>query len=273
MGELKFMSLDEFNKKIHNLDSGVYLIADHNDNIVYVGKAFKIKTRVLAHFNGYSNTKDYSHLFNKVAYILEDSPLKRSLLEITYMIEYKTVLNKEVQEEFPNLYTEYIKTINKTYSMVVMQREIDEAMEQAKVENVVRDLEKEKQLTKQQEEQRIEQEKQRLEKEKRQRFAEEVRELQNKRARDRDKFKKDLLRMVGGKAMFYEVISLLDSGYNPHVLSRALNIDCQTIITIKEHRKEFKVPRNHKRMIKHQDIMYSLNGREDKGNSRLNHLL
>ncbi|EOQ15420.1 hypothetical protein KQ3_05889 [Bacillus cereus B5-2] len=142
MGDLNFMSFEEFNNKIHNLDSGVYLITDHNDKIVYVGKAFKIKTRVHAHFNGYSNTKDYSHLFNKVAYILEDSPLKRSLLEITYMIEYKTILNKEVQEEFPDLYTEYIKTTNEKYKSVIMVPEIGEAYKQAKIEDAVRDIEK-----------------------------------------------------------------------------------------------------------------------------------
>ncbi|PHD55445.1 hypothetical protein COF61_28705 [Bacillus toyonensis] len=89
MGELSIISLKEFNNKIHNLDRGVYLVADRNDKIVYVGKAFKIKNRVNAHYKGNSNTKDHAHLFNKVAYILEDSPLKRSLLEITYMIEYK----------------------------------------------------------------------------------------------------------------------------------------------------------------------------------------
>lgn len=274
MDKLIFMNLDEFNNQVHKGDSGVYLITDVEDNVIYVGKGLSIKKRVNAHFKGYSkNTQELSYLFNKIAYILEESPLKRSLLEIQFMIEYKTVLNKEVQEEFPDIYTEYIKRTNKTCSTVIMKREIDEAMERAKVEDVVRDLEKEKQLTKQQEEQRIEQEKQKLEEEKRQKFAAEIHELQKKRARERDSFKKDLLRMVGGKAMFYEVISLLDSGYNPHVLSRALNIECQTIITIKEHRKEFKVPRNHKRMIKHQDIIYSLNGKKDKGNSRLNHLL
>ncbi len=53
--------------------------------------------------------------------------------------------------------------------------------------------------------------------------------------------------MVDGKVMFYEVISLIDSGYNPYLLSKALNIDCQTIITIKEYRKGFKVPRNYKK--------------------------
>ncbi|HDR7438263.1 TPA: hypothetical protein QCX34_005936 [Bacillus anthracis] len=41
------------------------------------------------------------------------------------MIKYKTVLNKEVQKEFPELYTQFIKQTNKK-SMLL---EIDEAKE------------------------------------------------------------------------------------------------------------------------------------------------
>ncbi|PEI99369.1 GIY-YIG nuclease family protein [Bacillus wiedmannii] len=274
MDKLFFMSLDEFNNRVHMVDSGVYLITDVEDKIIYAGKGLSIKKRVNAHFKGYSkNTQELSYLFNKIAYILEESPLKRSLLEIQFMIEYKTALNKEVQEEFPDIYTEYIKRTNKTCSTVIMKQEMDEAAEQAKIEDVARDLKREKQLIRKQEKQRIELEKQRLEEEKRKKYAAEALELQKKRDRERDNFRKDLLRAVGGKAIFYEVISLLDSGYNPYMLSKALNIDCQAIITIKEHRKDFRVPRNHKRMITHQDIMHSLNGKKDKGNSRLNHLL
>ncbi|PEK91493.1 GIY-YIG nuclease family protein [Bacillus mycoides] len=251
MGELNFMSFEDFNNTIHNLDSGIYLIADHNDKIVYVGKAHRIKNRVLAHFKGYSNTKDHSHLFNKVAYIIEDSPLKRSLLEITYMIEYKTILNKEVQEEFPDLYTEYIKRTNEKYSSIVMIAEIDKAFERAAVEDVVRDIEKGKQRE----------------------ITPEILEVQKDRARERKKLKKELTNLAGGTSMFYEVLSLLDSGYNPNLLADALNMDIKTINLLKWHRKDFKIPRNHKRMVKHQDIMYSLSGRNSVENPRLNHLL
>jgi len=251
MRELNFMSFEEFNNKIQSHDSGVYLITDHNDKIVYVGKAFKVKTRVLAHFNGYSNTKDYAHLFNKVAYILEESPLKRSLLEITYMIEYKTVLNKEVQEEFPELYTEYIKNTNEKYKYVKMIPEIDEAFKQAELEDAVRDIEKGKHRV----------------------ATPQMIALQKERARERDKFKKEMFKSVGGKSMFYEVLSLLDSGYNPNMLANALSIDINVISLLKERRKDFKIPRNHQRMIKHQDIMYSLSGRKSTSNSRLDHLL
>ncbi|QWH26541.1 nucleotide excision repair endonuclease (plasmid) [Bacillus mycoides] len=251
MDKLNFMSFEEFNNKIQTLDSGVYLIADHNDKIVYVGKALRIKNRVLSHFNGYSNTKDHSHLFNKVAYVLEESPLKRSLLEITYMIEYKTVLNKEVQEEFPDLFTDYIKETNEKYSSIKMVSKIDEAFEQAKIEDAVIDIENGKQRE----------------------FTPEILELQKKRNRERKKFSKEMINLVGGKTMLYEILSLLDNGYNPNLLSTVLNVDIKTIHSLKEHRKDFRIPRNHKRMIKHQDIMYNLSGRNSVENPRLKHLL
>ena len=113
MSELHFMSIEELDNKLKKSDSGIYFIKDYNDNIIYVGKAFSIKSRVLAHFNSYSNIEEYVHLFNKVAYLIEDSLLKRSLLQVTYMIKYRPVLNKEVQKEFPELYTQYIKQTNK----------------------------------------------------------------------------------------------------------------------------------------------------------------
>lgn len=86
--------------------------------------------------------------------------LKRSLLQDTYMIKYKPVLNKEVQKEFSELYTQYIKQTNKK-SMLL---EIDEAKEKGE-------------------------------------------ELKNK-----------LVKLVDGKTMFYDIISLLNNGYNYHVL-------------------------------------------------------
>ena len=50
------------------------------------------------------------------------------MLQVTYMIKYKPVLNKEVQKEFPELYTQYIKQTNKK-SMLL---EMDEAKEKGR---------------------------------------------------------------------------------------------------------------------------------------------
>ncbi|MBC2682615.1 nucleotide excision repair endonuclease [Bacillus toyonensis] len=244
MSELHFMSLEELDNKLKKSDSGIYLIKDYNDNIVYVGKAFSIKSRVLAHFNSYSNIKEYVHLFNKVAYLIEDSLLKRSLLRITYIMKYKSVLNKEVQKEFPELYTQYIKQTNKK-SMLL---EIEEAKEKRERQEVIL---------------------QKIETEKQHQSVLELKKLQNKKTRERGELKNKLVKLVGGKTMFYEIISLLDNRYNYHVLAKVLNVELQTLITIKEHRNNFRIPGNHKRTIKHQDIIYALSGKKNLSNPRL----
>ncbi|MGX5435245.1 nucleotide excision repair endonuclease [Bacillus toyonensis] len=245
MSELHFMSLEELDNKLKKSDSGIYLIKDYNDNIVYVGKAFSIKSRVLAHFNSYSNIKEYVHLFNKVAYLIEDSLLKRSLLRVTYIMKYKSVLNKEVQKEFPELYTQYIKQTNKK-SMLL---EIEDAKEKRERQEVIL---------------------QKIETEKQHQSVLELKELQNKKTRERGELKNKLVKLVGGKTMFYEIISLLDNRYNYHVLAKVLNVELQTLITIKEHRNNFRIPGSHKRTIKHQDIIYALSGKKNLSNPRLN---
>lgn len=64
-------------------------------------------------------------------------------------------------------------------------------------------------------------------------------DLQKERARERDRFKKEMFKSVGGKSMFYEVLSLFDSGYNPNMLANALSIDIKPISLLKERRKDF----------------------------------
>ncbi|MES5896969.1 GIY-YIG nuclease family protein [Bacillus cereus group sp. RP43] len=224
MGELNFMSLDEFNIDIHKSDSGVYLITDHDNKIVYVGKGLSIKHRVNAHFKGYSNIKEHSYLFNKVAYILEKSLLKRSLLEITYMIEYKTVLNKEVQDEFPDLYTTYIREKSRTYHNIPFVK--NEAEEKRKREEV----------------------------------------------KKKEALKNKVVSIIGDKSLFYDIVSFLDNGYNPHILSSGLNIELEIIKYIQEHRGDYRIPKSHKRTIKANDLIYGVTGKR-KVNSRLDHLL
>lgn len=40
----------------------------------------------------------------------------------------------------------------------------------------------------------------------------------------RDELKNRLVKLVGGKTMFYDIISLLNNGYNYHVLAKVLSI-------------------------------------------------
>lgn len=44
------------------------------------------------------------------------------MLQVIYMIKYKTVLNKEAQKEFPELYTQFIKQTNKKSMLLELMK-------------------------------------------------------------------------------------------------------------------------------------------------------
>ncbi|WP_226799812.1 GIY-YIG nuclease family protein [Bacillus thuringiensis] len=168
------------------------MLNDKNGRVIYVGQAVDLRRRINAHFNGETNTNDFCYLFEKVAYILEESSIKRSLLEMEMMLKYKTVFNKEVQEEYPDLYNEYIQENCNVY------KQFDT------IQDSIRKSDKEQQKTE---------------------------------ALKREKLRKDLINTVGWKAVFYDIISYLDNGYNPHFLASSFNISSDTIKEIQKIRK------------------------------------
>jgi len=228
MEELQFISLKAFRKNIKTHQSGVYLLNDKNGCVIYVGQAVDLRRRINAHFNGETNTHDFCYLFEKVAYILEESSIKRSLLEMEMMLKYKTVFNKEVQEEYPALYNEYIQENCNVY------KQFDT------IQDSIRKTDEEQQKTE---------------------------------ALKREKLRKNLINMVGGKAVFYDIISYLDNGYNPHFLASSFSISIDTIKEIQKIRKYLRIPKTHKRTVKHADLIHAVTGKEGIKNERLNHLL
>ena len=54
----------------------------------------------------------------------------------------------------------------------------------------------------------------------------------------RDELKNRLVKLVGGKTMFYDILSLLNNGYNYHVLAKVLSIELQTLIIMKRTPKQ-----------------------------------
>lgn len=228
MGELRFISLKAFRNNVETHQSGVYLLSDKNDRVIYVGKAVDLRRRINAHFNGETNTQEFCYLFEKVAYILEESSIKRSLLEMEMMLKYRPVFNKEVQEEYPDLYNEYIQENCNAY------KRFDT------IQNSIRKSDEEQQ--------KIE-------------------------ALKRDKLRKDLIKMVGGKAVFYDIISYLDNGYNPHFLASSFRINIDTIKEIQKLRKYLRIPKTHKRTVKHVDLIHAVTSKEGIQNKRLDHLL
>ncbi|WP_255292126.1 nucleotide excision repair endonuclease [Bacillus pseudomycoides] len=118
MEEFNFMTLGKFVRVVGNKQSGVYLIRDKGNRVVYVGKAVDLKNRIKDHFNGHTNTQVHSIFFYEVAFTIENSPIKRSMIETNLMFEYKPVFNKEVQEEFLDLYNEYLKDNSRTHQNI-----------------------------------------------------------------------------------------------------------------------------------------------------------
>lgn len=225
MEEFGFMKLEKFVRVVGTKQSGVYLIRDKGNRIVYVGKAVDLKSRIRDHFNGHTNTQVYSVFFYEVAVIIENSSIKRSMIETNLMFEYKPVFNKEVQEEFPDLYNEYLRDNSGIHQNIPA---VKDALEEKR-----------------------------------------RREERHKKDKLRDK----VISTVGDKALFYDIVSFLDNGYNPHFLSRGLNIELEIIRYIQKNRKEYRIPKTHKRTIKTNDLIYSLTGKKGKINKRLDHLL
>lgn len=228
MREFNFMTRGEFVRTVENKQSGVYLIRDKGNRVVYVGKAVDLKHRIKDHFNGCTNTKPYSMFFNEVAFVIENSSIKRSLLETQLMFEYKPIFNIEVQEEFPDLYNDYLTENSEVYKGFDRIREVNKMREESR---------------------------------------------RSEEALSRDKLRKDLIKMVGGKAVFYDILSYLDNGYNPHFLAESLQIEIETIKKIQGIRHYLRIPQAHKRTIKHTDLVHAVTGKQDTANARLNHLL
>ncbi|EJR42167.1 nucleotide excision repair endonuclease [Bacillus paranthracis] len=239
MEELEFMNLKLFCRVVGIRKSGNYLIRDKNKRIIYVGKAVDLKNRVKDHFGGHTNTQAFAMFFDEVAYILEESSIKRSLLEMELIFKHKPICNKEVQEEFPDLYNSYLRENSEAY------KKIDSIQQEVREVKALNEKEEKVKLV----------------------------ERQQDEAKIREKLRRDLINIVGGKAIFYDIISYLDNGYNPHFLSTSLKIDIETIKKIQEIRKYLRIPQTHKRTVKHMDLVHAVTGEKETTNKRLNHLL
>lgn len=109
--------------------SGLYLIYNKEDELLYIGKAKNLYSRIISHLNGSSNLKDIYHNFYKVKMIFVNDPLYRELYE-TYMINtLKPLLNVEKVITYRSMryeenYNPIVERQNK-----LMQIEIDKELE------------------------------------------------------------------------------------------------------------------------------------------------
>jgi hypothetical protein len=71
---------------------GIYFIYDKSKTLVYLGKAKDLNSRLSAHFQGKTHTKEFHHKFNTFKYFINSSALEREIYE-TYLINRLNPLN------------------------------------------------------------------------------------------------------------------------------------------------------------------------------------
>ena len=97
-----FFDLEEELKKLPS-SPGVYLMHDHRDAIIYVGKAVSLKNRVRQYFQSSRNkTAKIQQMVSHIAwfeYILTDSELEALVLECNLIKEHRTRYNTMLKDD------------------------------------------------------------------------------------------------------------------------------------------------------------------------------
>ncbi|MDP4084689.1 MAG: nucleotide excision repair endonuclease [Bacillota bacterium] len=86
------VKLDEVN--LISNSGGIYLFFGQSGDILYIGKAQKLKTRIKAHLGGLSNTNSYYNEFYLIKYFLVNSPLERDIYETFLINKLQPIYNK-----------------------------------------------------------------------------------------------------------------------------------------------------------------------------------
>lgn len=90
---IEYMTIDLANKV--PTESGIYIFKNDSEEIVYVGKAKRLRSRIRDHLGGFTNTYHCYKEFKSVGYFLEDDALKRSVYESVLILKNKPCFNSE----------------------------------------------------------------------------------------------------------------------------------------------------------------------------------
>ena len=101
--------LDELRKKANNLPllPGVYLMLDRRNEVIYVGKAKKLKNRVSSYFHG-DHLPKVEAMIDKIAdfnVIVARSEFEALILENSLIKQHKphyNILLKDMKQDFSN---------------------------------------------------------------------------------------------------------------------------------------------------------------------------
>ena len=128
-----YFNIEEELKKLPK-KSGVYLMQDELDNVIYVGKAINLRNRVKQYFQSSKNHSiKIKHLvknINYFEYIVTDSELEALVLEDNLIKEHRPKYNTMLKDDksYP-----FIKvTVNEEYPRVLFARKQGRDKEKAK---------------------------------------------------------------------------------------------------------------------------------------------
>lgn len=93
--------------------SGIYIIYNKKTEIVYVGQAVDLKSRLTGHFNGVTHTNDYYEEFHAVSIILVKNEDLLNSVEKDVIKTLKPKYNVTYNIEATNEYEDYFKFITK----------------------------------------------------------------------------------------------------------------------------------------------------------------
>ncbi len=117
---------EELKKVPPQQPGGVYIMKDSQEGIIYVGKAIKLRNRVMQYFRKSTNhTNKIKRMVHNVAsfeYIVTDSELEALILECNLIKKHKPKYNTMLKDDkhYP-----YIKvTVGESYPRVMIAREM-----------------------------------------------------------------------------------------------------------------------------------------------------
>jgi excinuclease ABC subunit C len=111
----------EYSKITIPSDSGIYMMKDKNNKIIYIGKAKNLKNRVRSYFTKNQNykTKKLVEKIHDIEFILTDNENEAFLLEANMIKRYRPVFNIELKDQ--QRYT-YLKITNEKYPRLLVAR-------------------------------------------------------------------------------------------------------------------------------------------------------
>ena len=124
---MTFFNIDKKETKIPS-ETGVYLMKDKSEKIIYIGKAKNLKNRIYSYYNLNSNhsiernlekTKLMINKVYEIEYILTDNEVEAFILESNLIKRYRPIYNIELKDQ--QRYT-YLKITNEQFPRLLVAR-------------------------------------------------------------------------------------------------------------------------------------------------------